>query len=564
MHSNKRNWIRIVSMIGCFSLIIFLIPIFALPVMSTDSSRIMGLWWWGPQDGRDASERSKYLDFFEQAGITEIYYYGFDDLRTNRPALHTFVSAANAKGMTVAILYDDKNICEAQYAESLIDSLKTNYLAYIQQYPDDQMIGYHFDIEKFSSAQNYCTNFIGGLSTLRDAGILCSVDVNPTHWTSSVSLNGVSGMYNIIAANVDVMTLMSYRQNADKVVSCGETCLAACKTYGTAIRYGLETGDSGEEGVDFYGKTKYQLYTVINGVFERLKNKNLDIEYGMAIHHNRAFYAMEGELPDIHATTAPKPTVIGGGIVGRVLYQDLNLSIQQSMQGDTSYIITNEELASALDTDFAENGLINPDLGEYYKITVNIRANGNAYCYPCLWDAEDGWDFWAASASEDYPNGLVVRSTPMELISIIHSLHNTRENKDGKFVNANDGVLLYLEEYSRTLYITGLTVEVFRLEGATVITAPTQTTTTTNTTTTTTSVNSSVISDVSGQDIIKGDANNDTIVDMKDVLLVRKAIANHSLDGIVFIETAADYNGDKVIDMKDILAIRKAIANVPV
>ena len=48
---------------------------------------------------------------------------------------------------------------------------------------------------------------------------------------------------------------------------------------------------------------------------------------------------------------------------------------------------------------------------------------------------------------------------------------------------------------------------------------------------------------------------------MKDVLLIRKVMIHMTVDG-PYIESAADANQDGEIDMKDILLIRKHIANI--
>ena len=59
----------------------------------------------------------------------------------------------------------------------------------------------------------------------------------------------------------------------------------------------------------------------------------------------------------------------------------------------------------------------------------------------------------------------------------------------------------------------------------------------------------------------RGDVNGDGAIDMKDVLLLRKFIANV---GDPVDEIAADANGDGAIDMKDVLLLRKFIANMDV
>lgn len=58
-----------------------------------------------------------------------------------------------------------------------------------------------------------------------------------------------------------------------------------------------------------------------------------------------------------------------------------------------------------------------------------------------------------------------------------------------------------------------------------------------------------------------GDVNSDQVVDMKDVLMLRKILANYEdVDMTVYNAKAADAATDGKVDMKDVLAIRKYIA----
>lgn len=58
-----------------------------------------------------------------------------------------------------------------------------------------------------------------------------------------------------------------------------------------------------------------------------------------------------------------------------------------------------------------------------------------------------------------------------------------------------------------------------------------------------------------------GDANDDNDVNMKDVLTIRKYIANLIGEGDLNLDNA-DFNGDGSVDMKDVLLIRKLIAGL--
>ena len=69
---------------------------------------------------------------------------------------------------------------------------------------------------------------------------------------------------------------------------------------------------------------------------------------------------------------------------------------------------------------------------------------------------------------------------------------------------------------------------------------------------------------VSIVDYMYGDANGDALIDMKDVVLLRKYIANYDYDTMtsdIIVDVGADANGDSTIDMKDVVLLRKYIAN---
>ena len=59
------------------------------------------------------------------------------------------------------------------------------------------------------------------------------------------------------------------------------------------------------------------------------------------------------------------------------------------------------------------------------------------------------------------------------------------------------------------------------------------------------------------QAVLAGDANSDGVINMKDVLTLRKLLADIAVE---INEAAADFNGDGAINMKDVLGLRKEIA----
>lgn len=74
-----------------------------------------------------------------------------------------------------------------------------------------------------------------------------------------------------------------------------------------------------------------------------------------------------------------------------------------------------------------------------------------------------------------------------------------------------------------------------------------------------TSADTSLDESDTSSDILAGDAISDGVLDMKDVLAIRKAIAKMA---VTIDEVAADFNGDGNLDMKDVLALRKLIAHI--
>lgn len=60
-------------------------------------------------------------------------------------------------------------------------------------------------------------------------------------------------------------------------------------------------------------------------------------------------------------------------------------------------------------------------------------------------------------------------------------------------------------------------------------------------------------------ELLLGDANDDGVLDMKDVLFIRKKMAHMT---VTINEKNADYNGDGNLDMKDVLSIRRFLAHM--
>ena len=292
-----------ITVVSLFLIIAILIACVPMVLGTAQPERRLGCWWWYKEDGNNAETRQMYLDFLEQGNVNEIYYYNYTALANGEfEEIHTFVEDAMAHGMRVAILFDDPDAAKDPDHTYML-RLKDGYLAYKEQYPNDALYGLHFDIEPgFTQEilQAYADNFITKVQDFRKAGIICEIDVACGWGTpgAEVTLDGVTGIYNIIAQNCDTMALMSYRDTAEGILAFGEKAYNACVANGCDVLFCAETGDYGEgDYVEFSGETKEYMYGELEKVYAELDSRNLDIDYGMAIHQHRTFYNMEGDLP---------------------------------------------------------------------------------------------------------------------------------------------------------------------------------------------------------------------------------------------------------------------------
>ncbi len=581
MTEKRRKVARIVALVLAAVMILFSLPLVAMSSRAADGTAMaaehrLGSWWWWPEDGFNETECEKYLSLYQESGVNEIYFYGYDLLYTaeNRAKLHGFVQKAMTYGCRVALLYDGWADLSGGNPATLTEMIKDGFLAYKAEYPKDAVYGLHFDMEPKGGyvSQSFVDYFIEPMQELRDEGIWCEVDVN-VNWEkrggATLTYDGVTGLFNILAKYTDTMSLMSYRIKAEKVVDCGEECLKAAIKYGCPITYGVETANSGEDGVDFHKSTKEKLFEVIDGVFELLEDKQLPIPYGMAIHQNRAFYALAGNVPSrtTHASIDENDTTttyirtsgevttstrVNYELVETELYRKTGMSNVYYDATSNGVAIKIPELAEALVADYEKNGPIDPSQGEYYQVMIMGVSMTDNY-YPCLIDSR-GRDIWADKS--DYPNGTQVNNffigfPPTITANIRKTIDFSRTGSESDETTKLNTLFLACDRAKNSLDTRGLIVKVFRNPNkvTTTATEPGETTNPSVTTEPTTEPKA----------VILGDANVDGEVNMKDVLLMRKYIVGIE---VKIDMAAADVIQDGAVNFKDVLQVRRFLVGM--
>ena len=258
----------------------------------------LGTWWWYTADATNATTCDKYLDFLYMNGVDEIYFYGYYWASSNKTALHSFVQKANAKGMAVSLIYDDAETITASGNREM-NSIATNYLNYCAAYPSDRMAGIHFDVEGVSR-DNMVKNMISQFAAARERGVRIAMDVN-CKWTSSVTLNGISGFMNIAAANLDCLSLMSYQDTANGIWNLGSNKTAnpfgAAKTYGCMVVFGVEVGyySFNADSDAFCEEGKEVCYTELAKVWQKLIADHPTGGYGIAVHAIHDWYPLKNK-----------------------------------------------------------------------------------------------------------------------------------------------------------------------------------------------------------------------------------------------------------------------------
>ena len=512
----------------------------------------VGCWWWSSSDINESSMAGKagateYLQCMKDCGVNEIYLscFGLMNTQGNRSKIHTFVEKAKSYGCRVAVLYgewDDFNTNNAKNFDLLVGYMK----AYKSEWPADQLYGIHMDIEpgnyNATTLQSYTDKFIARVQAARQQGVYIEVDVN-CGWNNqggtSTTLNGVTGIYNILAKNFDAVFAMSYRntmKGTDTITTFAAPVVTACKANGCPVYLGVET-DSGT-GIlpksTFAGKSKEAMFEVMDQVMANLATQGL-VDYGMAIHQNKSLLALQDTTP----TTEPPSE-------GNCIWSgDINMDITTR---NTVGIIKVDSLTEAIRNDIAAYG----PATKYVAVSDNSSyvSGKSGYClFGFYQDAN-------AAKGLEYVESWGTAEKGDELVYCSWEASNTKQglSKFGSDIN----FCVFSDGSDDVCHIGNL--KLYAYHGSVVPTTRTPSATTASTTKMTIPTTMPTTASSRVVEILYGDANDDGEINMKDVLTVRKEVAQLDVDYINM--KTADANGDGSVNMKDVLAIRKYIAQL--
>ncbi|SDD96398.1 hypothetical protein [Niabella drilacis] len=249
----------------------------------------LGTWWWSVSK----KDWDTYLNFAQQNGVTEIYFYTTDFSATTSG----FIQKATGKGIKIFLLAGDYQWI---YDRTGLISLMTKYTQYQNSVGSAQRFsGIHLDVEphqdpqfqlqRATILQQYIDFVTWVCAQYKDAG---SIDFDIPFWLDDeVLYNGTQRrLYEAVISEATRVFIMSYRDTAAKMYDVSKEEIAFAVSQNKQIFLGAETASSKEgDQVTYYEEGKAYMY----GEFQKLKTLCGNINYGVSVHHIKSWYSLK-------------------------------------------------------------------------------------------------------------------------------------------------------------------------------------------------------------------------------------------------------------------------------
>ena len=240
---------------------------------ATQNKPLFGVWWW------DNRLDSSYLDFAEENGVTEIYcYYSSFGQKTT-----DFIKSASEKNIDVLWLAG-----KYEWIEDY-DSLKAKVGEFLdfQQSSEYKFKGIHLDIEPHQhpefdqKREDLITAFAKLTLALKRDYPDVRIEYDIPFWLEDeVTVHGITKpAYEFVIDNAYRVTMMSYRDSAEKILDCAKEEIGYAKSVGKPLNLSVETGEN-EDIVTFYEEGSAYMFGELSAV-----RKALPDNFGIAIHH---------------------------------------------------------------------------------------------------------------------------------------------------------------------------------------------------------------------------------------------------------------------------------------
>ncbi len=253
---------------------IFIAPLIYKNNKNNNEKEILGVWWW------DNRIDNSYLDFAQENGVTEIYYYVSDF----NEKIANFIKEANLKNIKVYWLTGKYQWIE-DYA-SLKN--KINEFLNFQSTNNNLFAGIHFDIEPHqhpefdTRREEILFEFIDLTYKIKSDYNNIFIEYDLPCWLDDViEYNGESKpAFEYVFDNANRITLMSYRDSAEKICNFAKDEIDYATKNNKKLILGVETQDVNDSIVSFFEEGKEFMNQEL-----KLLRKLIPKNFGIAIHH---------------------------------------------------------------------------------------------------------------------------------------------------------------------------------------------------------------------------------------------------------------------------------------
>ena len=234
----------------------------------------LSVWWW------DNRLDPSFLDFAKQNDVTEIYcYYSSFSQKTT-----DFIAAAEARGIEVLWLAGKYEWIEDY--PSLKSEIE-DFVAFQSSSPS-KFAGVHLDIEPHqhpyfeSRREELITEYVELTFSLRRDFPSLRIEYDIPFWLDDeVTVNGsTKPAHEFVIDNATRVTVMSYRDSAEKILDCAKDEINYAKSAGKPLNLSVETGENEDDIVTFYEEGCAYMLEQLAAV-----RTALPVGFGIAIHH---------------------------------------------------------------------------------------------------------------------------------------------------------------------------------------------------------------------------------------------------------------------------------------
>ncbi len=238
------------------------------------NKNILGVWWW------DNRIDDTYLNYAQENGVTEIYYYA----SSFNNKIADFIEKANSKDIKVYWLTGKYEYIENP---SLIIDKIDSYLDFQNKHKHN-FAGIHFDIEPHqhpefdTRREEIILNFVKLTSNIRSKYLSLYLEYDLPCWLEDeITYNGITKpAFAHIFDYSNKITFMSYRDSAEKILDFAKSEIEYANQNNKSFNLSVETQDVEDDTVTFFEEGKSYMNTQLKKLRRLLFANN-----GIAIHH---------------------------------------------------------------------------------------------------------------------------------------------------------------------------------------------------------------------------------------------------------------------------------------